>query len=97
MGLILAVLALNCSPKSISETKHVFQVTLDALFLSFANSHAFVRLASGGGWLQGPRDAIVNSCEADAFFSYIGLAQAVIGPILLFLVLLTLRNRFRLG
>lgn len=83
------------SPQATPE--HLFQVVLDALFLSFANSHAFLRLASSGGWLHDSRDAILNACAADGLFNYFGLAQAVIGPILLFLVLLTLRNRFRLG
>lgn len=97
MGLVLAVMALNCFPSSIGGLKHAFRVVLDAQFLSFANSHAFLRLASSGGWLHESRNAILNSCEADRLFNYSGLAQAVIGPILLFLVLLTLRNRFRLG
>lgn len=97
MGIILAGLALNCSPEATSGRQHVRQVVLDGLSLSFANSHAFLRLTSGGGWLHGSRDSIVNSCEADWLFNYIGLAQAVFGPVLLFLVLLALRNRFRLG
>ncbi|MDE0111696.1 MAG: pentapeptide repeat-containing protein [Albidovulum sp.] len=94
MGAVHFGLALNCSSGSDAGW---LQVLKHGILLSFANSHAFLRLAAGDGWLHGSRDAIVNSCPTDWPFVYIGLAQAVLGPILLFLVLLTLRNRFRLG
>ena len=76
---------------------NVLQTFKDGLALSFANSHAFLRLTSEDGWLSKSRQTIIESCsEAAEFFNYIGFAQAVLGPVLLFLVLLTLRNRFRL-
>lgn len=97
VGFILAVLASKCSSGSISAWRHVLRFLPDGLSLSFANSHAFLRLASDEGWLRDSRDGIVDSCESGLLLSYIGLFQAVLGPVLLFLVLLTLRNRFRLG
>ncbi len=35
--------------------------------------------------------------HADCVFGAVGTIQAILDPILLFLVLLTLRNRFRFG
>ncbi|MDE0241572.1 MAG: pentapeptide repeat-containing protein [bacterium] len=68
-----------------------------AVLTSFANAHAFLGLASEGGYLEGAR-ATLNSCKPDGWIrNAVGTVQAVLGPITLFLVLLTLRNRFRLG
>ena len=70
----------------------------NSLLVSFANSLAFLRLGSEGGYLVGRRDALEKAaCQAGWVFETVGTAQAVLGPVLLFLVLLTLRNRFRLG
>ena len=66
--------------------------------VSFANSLAFLRLGSEDGYLSGPYKVLMKAAsEADWVFSAVGTIQAVLGPILLFLVLLTLRNHFRLG
>ncbi len=69
----------------------------NSLLVSFSNSVSFLGLGSGGGHLYGSsiavRDAIVKAIWV---FPMVGSVQAVIGPILLFLVLLTLRNRFRI-
>ena len=66
--------------------------------VSFANSLAFLRLGSEGGYLNDPYRVLMKATsEADWMFSAVGTIQAVLGPILLFLVLLTLRNHFRLG
>lgn len=97
MGAVLAGLTLNCSSGPTAGWQHFLLLTRDGLSVSFANSHSFLRLAAGDGWLHSSRIALVDSCEANWLFNYIGLVQAVVGPILLFLVLLTLRNRFRLG
>ena len=99
-GVVLSGLASNCFGDSTSGSQLGLEIVLDGLFLSFANSHAFLRLASTNGWVHGSREAIVGSCEASSlvnYIGYVGVAQAILGPILLFLVLLTLRNRFRLG
>ncbi len=70
----------------------------NSLFVSFANSLAFLRLGSEGGYLYGPYETLkTTTSHAEWVINSIGAFQAVFGPILLFLVLLTLRNRFRLG
>ena len=64
---------------------------------SFANAHAFLGLASDGGYLYSARESL-QVCNPDGWIrSAVGTVQAVVGPIILFLVFLTLRNRFRLG
>ena len=66
--------------------------------VSFANSLAFLRLGSEDGYLNNPYEILKKATsEADWVFSAVGTTQAVLGPILLFLLLLTLRNHFRLG
>ncbi len=71
----------------------------DCVWVSFTNAHAILGLASTNGYLSGPRERLKGLEHADWLqaLNTIGTTQAVIGPILLFLVLLTLRNRFRLG
>ena len=100
IGAVLAGVAMHCSLCAVDGGQRFLDFFRDGVLLSFANSHSFLGLASDGGWLEGSRDAIVDSCRETAVFAavfgYIGLVQAILGPILLFLVLLTLRNRFRL-
>ncbi len=70
----------------------------NSLQVSFANSLAFLRLGSEGGYLHGPHAALEKAtAHAEWTFNLVGTTQAVLGPVLLFLVLLTLRNRFRFG
>ena len=69
-----------------------------SMLVSFSNSLAFLRLGSEGGYLHGPHEALLSAAgHAEWVFATVGTIQAVLGPIFLFLVLLTLRNRFRLG
>ena len=72
-------------------------IAKDSFLVSFANAHAFLGLASKGGYLHGARVNLADASHLDWVFSIIGATQTVLGPILLFLLLLTLRNRFRLG
>ena len=73
------------------------QIVGSGLLVSFANSLSFLRLGSEGGYLHGPREVLMNAAgQAEWAFIAVGTIQAVLGPVLLFLVLLTLRNRFRL-
>ena len=53
-GVVLAVLALRCAWNSTTGLPRVLSTLLDGLALSFASSHAFLRLASGDGWLHDP-------------------------------------------
>lgn len=66
------------------------------LVTGFANAHAFLGLTSEDGYLA-PYRAVVEASTPSATLQVIGTIQAVLGPILLFLLLLTLRNRFRLA
>ena len=72
------------------------ELFLDSLSVSFSNAHAFFGLASEGGYLYAARQRLEGSILDASMLSIAGTIQTVIGPILLFLLLLTLRNRFRL-
>ncbi len=72
------------------------QVFWDSLGVSFSNAHVFFGLTFEGGYLYGARQRLVESFLDSSMLSIAGTVQTVIGPILLFLLLLTLRNRFRL-
>ena len=72
------------------------RLVLPAIATSFSNAHAFLGLTSENGYLEAYRD--VTEASLDQWvMQLVGTGQAVLGPILLFLLLLTLRNRFRLG
>ena len=92
--IILALAALVC-PSYLD--LGVIRTAWFSLLVSFANAHAILGLASESGHLHSARLALDSAAEADWVFSAVGTVQAILGPILLFLVLLTLRNRFRLG
>ena len=66
------------------------------LVTGFANAHAFLGLTSENGHLA-PYRVVVEASASSGTLQVIGTIQAVLGPILLFLLLLTLRNRFRLA
>lgn len=75
-----------------------WRIVWDSLLVSFANSLAFLRLGSEGGYLHGSHEALLHAVgQADQIVKAVGTVQAVLGPITLFLLLLTLRNRFRIG
>ena len=63
---------------------------LTALVISFSNSFPFL------GLHRGPAKSAYASFDTLTGFNIIGGIQSVIGPILLFFLLLTIRNRFRL-
>ena len=82
-ALILAAAAVAARPWS--ELDH-WLIIWSSLLVSFANSLAFLRLGSEGGYLNGPREALMKTAaQADWVFSTVGTIQAVLGPILLFL------------
>ena len=62
----------------------------DALAISFANAHVLLNLR--GSFLEDT----VKAWEGVALFNAIGITQTVIGVIILFFLLLTIRNRFRM-
>lgn len=85
---------------SISDSSgiHVWlQALRDSFFLSFANAHAILGLASIDGYLYGARENMYANALSASYLDLVGTLQIVFGPFFLFLVLLTLRNRFRIG
>ena len=72
------------------------RLALAALGTSFANAHAFFFLATEGGYLGAERKLLEKHDEYGVLAPF-GSVESVLGPIILFLLLLTLRNRFRLA
>lgn len=72
------------------------EIARASIATSFANAHAFLFLTATDGYLE---DSLRLLQENDGWglVSAVGVLQAILGPIFLFLLLLTLRNRFRLG
>ena len=77
-------------------TRDSWELARAALGVGFANGHAFLGLAKDGGYLESSR-RLLESNDVWGLLSSAGTVQAVLGPKFLFLVLLTLRNRFRLA
>ncbi len=73
-----------------------WKVPFAALAIGFANAHAFLGLATDDGHLA-PSRQLMESYDLLGLLPVIGTVQAVFGPILLFLLVLTFRNRFRLA
>ena len=94
-GAGILTLSANC-PKMV--WSHLPMVAWNSLLVSISNSLAFLRLGYEGGNLYGPHTALEEAItQATWVFDFVGTVQTILGPILLFLVILTLRNRFRLG
>lgn len=72
-----------------------WKLSLAALGTGFSNAHAFLFLTASGGYLAAARKALEDNDEWGVL-TVVGTVEAVLGPIFLFLLLLTLRNRFRL-
>ena len=70
---------------------------LAALGTGFANAHAFLGLNRPGGYLERERRMLENNDICGMLTTAVGVTEAVFGPVFFFLVLLTLRNRFRLA
>ena len=62
----------------------------------FERTRAFFGLTSDGGYLYNSRECVVAALHNSALLNALGAIQAITGPIFLFLLLLTVRNRFRL-
>ena len=71
-------------------------VLWDCLLISFSNAHAFFRLTSDGGYLYNSLECVIAALHNSALLIASGAIQTITGPIFLFLLLLTVRNRFRL-
>ena len=91
IGAILIFCGISYSPESNRWWQFV-----ESFGLSFANAHAFLGLASKGGYLYDVRTGLDVVIRSDGYLDWIGAFQVAIGPVFLFLVLLTVRNRFRI-
>lgn len=69
----------------------------DSLLLSFSNSHSIFRFSAYDGPLFHAKQRIYNVTDMQGYLNAIYFLQGILGPIFLFLLLLTLRNRFRIG
>ena len=69
---------------------------LAALGTGFANAHAFLFLTANNGYLAASRKVLEDK-DMWGVLTVVGTVEAVLGPIFLFLLLLTFRNRFRLA
>ena len=90
--LILALKSAN-SPERELSWRYVYELISDLIFalgISFSNSHAL--LALGRSFL----DDAVESWSRLPLFNVIGAVQTTLGVVLLFFLLLTVRNRFRM-
>ena len=72
------------------------KIALASVAASFANAHAFLFLTAKGGYLEDSLNLLKDN-DHWGFVAGVGVAETIFGPILLFLLLLTLRNRFRLA
>lgn len=74
-----------------------WKLSLAALGTGFSNAHTFLFLTANGGYLEKGRTLLEDNDAWSLLTVGVGAAEAVLGPIFLFLLLLTLRNRFRLA
>ena len=72
------------------------KIALASVGASFANAHAFLFLTARGGYLEESLRLLKENDEW-GLVTGVGVAETILGPILLFLLLLTIRNRFRLA
>lgn len=68
-----------------------------ALGTAFASAHAFLGLTAARGYLEHGRQMLEDNSRSGVLTTVVGTAETVLGPGFLFLLLLTLRNRFRLA
>ena len=92
--LAAAILFANAS-SSISSVNW-WKLVLASIETGFANAHAFLFLTASGGYLEESRN-LLESNDAWGLVKVVGVAEAILGPVFLFLLLLTLQKRFRLA
>ena len=88
------VLYLNAGTETIKAES--WKLAKAALGTGFANAHAFLGLATREGYLEECKKFIEDN-DVLGLLTVLGTIGAFFGPIFLFLLLLTLRNRFRLA
>ena len=90
-------LVLYANTPSTATAAEGLKLPVAALATGFANAHAFLRLTAEGGYLKPCQKLLEDNDIWSPLTITIGTAEAVFGPVFLFLLLLTLRNRFRLA
>ena len=88
------VLFLNAGAAAVSPEWPTFAKA--AVGTAFSNAHAFLGLSRAGGYLERGRELLEKHDQFGLFVSA-GVVEAFLGPVFLFLVVLTFRNRFRLA
>lgn len=89
------ILLANTSP--VATVTEWWKLVVAAFGTGFSNAHSFLLLTRSGGYLEGSLKLLEENSVLDWLTILVGIAEAILGPIFLFLVLLTLRNRFRLA
>ena len=74
----------------------VWNIAMASIGTGFANAHSFLFLTAKGGYLEESLE-LMKENDGLELLTKVGTTEAILGPILLFLLLLTLRNRFRLA
>ncbi len=92
--LAAAILFANAYPKISSG--NLWEFIWASIGTGFANAHAFLFLTASGGYLEEYRTLLANN-DAQGWMQAVGVVEAILGPIFLFLLLLTLQRRFRLA
>lgn len=77
-------------------TAEWWRFALAALGTSFANAHTFLFFSTKGGFLESNRELLEKGDEWGILVA-VETIETVLGPVFLFFLLLTLRNRFRLA
>ena len=93
---VLAAVILFANAWPAVSSANLGKLVLASIGTGFANAHAFLFLTTRGGYLEESRK-LLESNDAWGLVKGIGVAEAILGPIFLFLVLLTLQKRFRLA
>ena len=88
------ILFVNAMP-ALKEVSY-YTIVLASLGTSFANAHAFLFLATKNGYLSECLHLLEKN-DRWGLVNAVGVIETILGPIVLFLLLLTIRNRFRLA
>lgn len=93
--LLIGIVLFTCAAHQAIESNPL-TLLFNSILTSFANAHAFLGLGSEGGPLHSAKVLISGSEPISGLARAMGVIQAFTGPVFLFLVLLSIRNRFRL-
>lgn len=72
------------------------QIAKAAFLTAFSNAHSFLGLSRIGGYHESRQELLEQHDQLGLLVS-VGVVEAILGPLFLFLALLAVRNRFRLA